>query len=81
MPSHNTHYELEEKMGDGSWKLVWDTKEAARDEPLSPLRFLTKQVAEEFVAAGGNGRGWSPGSVRLVRVEVSRQELRAWGKD
>jgi hypothetical protein len=63
------HWELEQRMGDGSWKTVWQTKEQADYETPGHLSFPT-----EFEARRYADHNWGEGSrhVRLVHVRSIR---------
>ena len=65
-------YQLEEKMGDGSWSRVYQTKEEAypSDEPRYVF-FHTADEAREYVGASGR---WSADA--LARKVVQLIEVR-----
>lgn len=66
-------YQLEEKMGDGSWARVYNQDE----EDPAYLRFETKELAKEYAMTQGHkNHGWSAktlqmGAVRIVAVRTT----------
>lgn len=75
VPLGDVEYQLEQKMGDGSWSRVYQTKEEADYETPCYVRFATKQLAREYVAANGAGRysadAIERGVVRLIEVRTT----------
>ena len=63
-------YQLEEKMGDGKWSRVYETKEEADYESPSYKSFPTAELAREYANKGS--LRWSAGALdrKVVRVVV-----------
>lgn len=73
-----THYELEEKMGNGNWYPVYETKIEADYEEPDRLTFQTKDEARQY--GNTDTQRWGKnaltrGYVRIVAVRTTRSEV------
>lgn len=73
----HVQYQLEQKMGDGSWSRVYQTKEEADYETPAYVSFQTKEEAEAFGNSEDGYRGWGPNCIRrgIVRILCVRTTI------
>lgn len=64
------NYELEERMGDGSWKPVYTERDDF--DPMARIWFENKAGAQVYINTQLVALGYTPDSFRIIEVKTTR---------